>query len=128
MGVAWDAYGREGNWVERFGKKNWRKDNSWKTLDIWCDLRYDMIYDMVWYDMIYDMVWYDIWYDGIIWYDVWYDLIYDMMVLYDMIWYDVWYDMIWYDMVCKIVTFLSALSLSVLWLLSAHSSNFILLV
>ena len=80
----------------RFNKRN----QKW----IWYDMKWYMIYDMIWYDMmiryddmIYDMVWYMIWCD--IWYMIWY-----------MIWYDIWYDMIyhmiwWYDMIYYKINF-----------------------
>jgi hypothetical protein len=66
----------------------------WEIDMIWCDMIYDIIYDMIHYDTIrydicYDMIQYDT-----IWYMLWY--ICDTI---DMLWHDmVWYDTIRYDM------------------------------
>jgi len=55
---------------------------------------YDIWYDMTWYD-ICDVIWYDMIY--VIWYDIICDMIWCYMIRLDKIWYMI-YDMIWYMM------------------------------
>ena len=69
---------------------------------IWCDMRFDVIWYVMWSDMWCDVMWVDlIWFDlnlfNLIWFDVSsFDLIWHDMICFDLNWFNsFWFDLIW---------------------------------
>ena len=90
--------------------------------EIWCNMIWKGIFDMIWLDRIYmilDVIWLDRIYDKIWWYDMmWYDMIWSDMMWCD-VWYEIWYHMlwyvIWYDMTWHVIEWYDMMWCDMIW-------------